>query len=58
MSEKEKHPNCVFLEEIKCRVRHEIQASTRIEKLMSPLTKKDDRTVALQIGKRPGGRSV
>lgn len=53
MTEESKdYPECVFLEEVKCKVRMEIQASSKIKKLMEPLKKKfDDRAVAVQIGK-------
>ena len=51
MSTKESFPECVFLEGVKCRVRAEIQSSSRVEKLMEPFKKFDDRAVAMQIGK-------
>ena len=47
----EEYPECVFLEAIKCRVRYEIQSSSKIKNLMEPFKKFDDRAVAMQVGK-------
>jgi len=48
----ETYPECVFFEGVRCRVRHEIQVSSKYRKLIKPFTEKfDDRNVAMEIGK-------